>query len=373
MSKKVETDICTFIKFWLVPLGIVLAIFLIEKAIVGLIIIGVSIFLALALKPLVRKVNNLFTKLFGKEKKHQTISVVFAYLIVVIVIGSILAIVGPVVVNETAKFANNFPETFETTFGGWEGVNNFGKAIGIEDLRGEIDKSIDGISKSLLGVLGNNLMSSVSSIADVVMKVVLTLVLTLLILLEGPTMLDTMWKNLGSKKESRKTIEALQRLVRRMANVVSTYVSRQMLVAILDGCATMIIVFILSLILQFSPSLAVPMGMITMIFYMIPMFGQFIGGTLVTLLLFFSNPFAALIFAVIYIIYAQIENNLIAPKIQGDALNLQPLIILCAIVIGMYMFGLLGAIIAIPIAGCIRVLVEEYPRLRAAREDRIKE
>ena len=186
-------------------------------------------------------------------------------------------------------------------------------------------------------------------------------------------MLDTMWKNLGSKKESRKTIEALQRLVRRMANVVSTYVSRQMLVAILDGCATMIIVFILSLILQFSPSLAVPMGMITMIFYMIPMFGQFIGGTLVTLLLFFSNPFAALIFAVIYIIYAQIENNLIAPKIQGDALNLQPLIILCAIVIGMYMFGLLGAIIAIPIAGCIRVLVEEYPRLRAAREDRIKE
>ena len=99
------------------------------------------------------------------------------------------------------------------------------------------------------------------------------------------------------------------------------------------------------------------------------MFGQFIGGTLVTVLLFFSNPFAALIFAVIYIVYAQIENNIIAPKIQGDALNLSPLIILCAIVIGMYMFGLLGAIIAIPIAGCIKVLVEEYPHLKAARRE----
>ena len=143
-------------------------------------------------------------------------------------------------------------------------------------------------------------------------------------------------------------------------------VSRQMLVAILDGCATMIIVFILSLILHFSPDLAVPMGMITMIFYMIPMFGQFIGGTLVTVLLFFSNPFAAAVFAIIYIVYSQFENNLIAPKIQGDALNLQPLIILCAITIGMYMFGLLGAIIAIPIAGCIRVLVEEYPNIKAA-------
>ena len=57
---------------------------------------------------------------------------------------------------------------------------------------------------------------------------------------------------------------------------------------------------------------------------------------------------------------------MIAPKIQGDALKLRPVVILCAIVIGMYMFNLLGAIIAIPIAGCIRVLVEEFPNFRAA-------
>ena len=372
MSKKIETDLNTFIKFWLVPLGLLAAIFIIEKAITGLIIIGISIFLALALRPLVRKVNNLFTKMFGKDKKHQTLSAVFAYLIVVLVIGSILAIVGPVVVNETSKFVHNFPETFETTFGGWEGVNNFGKTIGIDDLQGEITKGVDGISSSMLGVLGNNLLSSVSSVADVTMKIVLTLVLTLLFLLEGPTLLENLWKNLGSKKESRQSVSVARRIAARMANVVSTYVSHQMIVAVLDGCATMIIVLILSLILGFSPSLAVPMGMITMIFYMIPMFGQFIGGTLVTVLLFFSNPLAALVFAIIYIVYAQIENNLIAPKIQGDALNLQPLIILCAITIGMYMFGLLGAIIAIPIAGCIKVLVEEYPNIRAAKDSNDK-
>lgn len=366
MTKTIETDLKTFVKFWLVPLGLLAVIFIIEKAMMGLIIIGVSLFLALALRPLVRKVNSLFTKMFGKDRRHQTLSAVFAYLIVVLVIGSIIAIVGPVVVNETSKFVNNFPETFETTLGGWEGVNSFGRSIGVDNLQEQITSNVDSISKSLLGLLGNNLVSSVSSIADIVMKVVLTLVLTLLILLEGPTILERIWKNFGSKKENPKNVNATRRLILRMADVVSIYVSRQMLVAVLDGCATMIIVFILSLILQFSPSLAVPMGMITMIFYMIPMFGQFIGGTLVTTLLFFSNPFAALVFAIIYIVYAQFENNLIAPKIQGDALNLQPLIILCAIIIGMYMFGLLGAIIAIPIAGCIRVLVEEYPNLRAA-------
>ena len=69
------------------------------------------------------------------------------------------------------------------------------------------------------------------------------------------------------------------------------------------------------------------------------------------------------------IVYAQIENNVIAPKIQGNALNLQPVVILSAIVIGMYMFGLLGAIIAIPIAGCIRVLIDEYPNIKKATRE----
>ena len=193
------------------------------------------------------------------------------------------------------------------------------------------------------------------------------LILTLLFLLEGPGMIESFWNKIGARDKDNKSVSVAKRIVGKMANVVSIYVSRQVVVAILDGCASTIIVFILSLVFGFSQSLALPMGMITMTFYLIPMFGQFIGGTLVTILLFFSSPIAGAVFAVIYIIYAQIENNIIAPKIQGDALKLKPVIILCAIVIGMYMFGLLGAIIAIPIAGCIRVLAEEYPNIKAAR------
>lgn len=368
MSKTIETDLRTFVKFWLVPLGICALLFVLYKALTGLIIIGVSIFLALALKPLVRKVNSFFTKHFGKDKKHQTMSAVFAYLIVVLVIGSIVAIVGPVVVNETAKFVQHFPDTFEKTFGGWEGINSFGNSIGISNLQTEITSALTGLSDNLLGLLGNNLVSSVTGVADVVMKVVLIVVLTFLFLLEGPSMLEVLWKSMGGRKEDQKSTALIRRIVTKMANVVSTYVSRQIIVAAIDGCATMVIVFILSLILRFSPSLAIPMGMITMLFYLIPMFGQFIGGTLVTILLFFSNPVAAGIFAVVYIVYAQVENNVISPKIQGSALNLQPVVILCAVVIGMYMFGLLGAIIAIPIAGCIRVLIEEYPNIKALRD-----
>ena len=367
MAKQIETDLRTFIKFWTVPLIIIGVLFFIYKAITGLVIIGLSIFLALALRPLVNKVNAFFTKLFGKNDKHQTVSAVFAYLIVVVVVGGILAIIGPVVVNETSKFISNFPETFEKTFGGWDGVNEFGRSIGIDDVHAQVDNALTNVSNNLLGVLGNNLFSSVSGVADIVMKVVLILVLTLLFLLEGPGMAESLWRFLG-KTSNKKASDVTRRTITKMANVVSTYVSRQVLVAVLDGCATMVIVFILSLIFHFSPNLAVPMGLTTALFYLIPMFGQFIGGTLVTLLLMSSNLWAALIFAGIYIAYAQIENNIIAPKVQGDALKLRAVAILCAIVIGMYMFGLLGAIVSVPIAGCIRVLIEEYPNMRAARE-----
>ena len=368
MAKRIETDLNTFIKFWLVPLGIMLTLFFISKASVGLLVVGASIFLALALKPLVRMVNGFFIKLFGKDKKHQTMSAVMAYLIVVLIIGAIVAIVGPVVVNETAHFVQNFPDTFEKTFGGWDGVNEFGRRIGIENLHDGITQAMSGISNNLMGFLSNNLVSSVSGVADIVMKIMLILVLTLLFLLEGPDMLSQLWKTVGVGSKESKTANFAHDVVTKMANVVSIYVSRQALVAMIDGLASGLIVFLLSLFLNISPSLAIPMGMITMLFYLIPMFGQFIGGTLVTTLLFFSNPIAAGVFAITYIVYSQVENNIIAPKVQGDALKLQPVVILSAVTIGMYSLGLVGAIVAIPIAGCIRVLIEEYPKFKATKE-----
>ena len=108
MAKKIETDLWTIVQFWSVPLIAYLIYLFLGKALTGLVIIGASIFLALALKPLVRKVNAFFTKHFGKDKQHQSLSAVFAYLIVVLTIGAILAIVGPVVVNETSKLISTF-------------------------------------------------------------------------------------------------------------------------------------------------------------------------------------------------------------------------------------------------------------------------
>jgi predicted PurR-regulated permease PerM len=94
-----------------------------------------------------------------------------------------------------------------------------------------------------------------------------------------------------------------------------------------------------------------------------------IGTILVTLLLTLDNPTAAFTFFAIMVIYQQIEGNYISPKIQSKRIDLSALAILSAVIIGIYLFGIAGGIISIPIAGCIRVGIEEYQRyIRSERK-----
>lgn len=359
MSRTIEVDTRTFVRFWLVLLGVVLVGIFIWRALTGLIIVGIAAFLAIAIQPLAQKINRLM------KVDRTAFSSALAYVLIIGVIALILAIVAPVVVEQTAQFVQQLPETFEKTLGGWDGINDFGRGFGVENLQDQIVAALETFSSSFMSDVSGLVVSSVGAVAQVVTGVVLTLVLTLLFSLEGPSIIAQFWKLLEGKSKNA-PVQAWKRLAGRMAGVIGTYVSKQVMVAVLDGCVTLIAILLLSLTCGFDGGLAVPMGMIAMVFYLIPMFGPIISCILIPLLLLFSSPVAAVIFLVFYIIYEQIENNLIAPKIQGDALNLPTAIILVAITIGMYMFGLVGAIVAIPIAGCVKVIFEELPNLREA-------
>lgn len=356
MAKTIDVDTRTFIRFWLVLLGFAFLGFMAYRALTGIVIIGISIFLAIALQPLAEKISK-FTK------QNRTISSVLAYVIAIGAVSIILAVIGPVVIGETTQFVGQLPAMFEDRLGGWSGINSFGQQIGISDLESEIMNSIQAFSSGFINNLGNMVMAGVGTVSQFATGLVLVLVLTILLMLEGKSIVQNFWHYL-EKRHRKSNIKTYQRLTERMVNVVAIYVSRQVMVAILDGCVVAIAVFLLSLMTDLSSNLALPMGLVAMIFYLIPMFGPVISCILISLILLFSSPLAAIIFLIFYIIYEQIENNIIAPKIQGNALNLPVLIVLIAIIIGMYTFGLIGAIIAIPIAGCLKVLLEELPNLR---------
>lgn len=356
MSRAIEVDTKTFVRFWLVILGFGLLALFVWKAWESLVMIGVALFLAVAIRPLAQRINHL------TKKDHAMSSSVIAYALVIGFLGIIVALVGPVVVEQTTQFVQQLPSTFEHTLGGWDGINNFGRTLGIDNLQDEILKNLQAFSSSFVSNFGNTIVVSVGAIAQILTNIILTIVLTLFFSLEGPRIIESFWKMLEGKHKNLE-VRAYQRLTQRMVDVFSTYVSHQAMVAFLDGLVVTVAVLILAVLFGFPGSLALPMGLLALVFYLIPMFGPIISCGLITLILLFSSPVAAFVFLVFYIIYAQIENNVIAPKIQGNALNLPATIVLVAIIIGMNVFGLIGAIIAIPIAGCIKVVLEELPSL----------
>lgn len=362
MSKayKVTVDTKTFIRFWLVILGFAAVGFLLFQAATGLLIIGAALFIALAINPLVQKLAKLIP---GSGIK---LPIAIAYIIVVGCLSAFFAIVVPTIINETVNFARNFPETIKTVSENFGWINDFGRQIGVENLQGEIVTNIQKFSSTIVSDLGANFATSIGAVGGFIAATILVLVLALFMLTEGPALLDQFWKNFKGDKEATRT----QNVINRMGNVVSKYVSNALTVALINACCTATVTLILCVIFRLDAGLALPFGLITGVFSLIPMFGSFIGGCIVALLLAFNVWGAGLAFLIYTIVYLQIEANVISPKVQGKGLQLPALAVLAAVTVGVYMFGIIGAIISIPIAGCIKVLIEEYGKSLTPEEDK---
>lgn len=358
MTKTViEIETKTFLRFWLVILGMGLLVGFVTQAWSGILIVLIAAFLAIALQPLAKRIDRI-----GGSKERKSLSSVVAVIVVVLGVTLVLGLVGPVVVRETSKFLQHAPEEVGRFLGSVD-IDGFGQSVGIEDLSTQLTTAVRNFSATLVENLSSFAFDSVGAIIGLVTSAIMVIVLTILFMLQGPELLERFWKRMENRSKAKG--QAWQRLASRMAGVVAKYMSGQMLVALLDGTVVTVMVLILGLIFPaVDPGLAVPMGLLAVILYMVPMFGPVITTVVTALMLLFNSPWAAVVFVVIYMVYAQVENNVIAPKIQGKGLDLPPLLILIAIVVGTYAFGLIGTLAAIPVAGCIKVILEEYPNLK---------
>ena len=349
-TTKVQIDTKTFIRFWLVIIGFIAAGYLIIKASYGLMIIGAAIFFALAISPLVRKLASIF------PSKSRNFSIALAYILVVGFIIAFVSIVFPTVINESIRFLGNLPSIINNATDGASFIDKIGNSIGVNNLQEQLMQAVSNFSESYVKDLGGILTNSITSISNAFAVLILSLVLAFFILTEGPSLVDQFWSNFHPTDNIKRTKAVLHKL----AQTVSQYVSSAVTVALINACATAIAVFVICLIFNISPGFAFPFGLITGVFSLIPMFGSFIGGAIVALLLGFNSLGAGISFLIYTIVYLQIESNIISPKIQGKGMKLPALIILSAVTIGVYTFGLIGAIVSIPIAGCIKILIEEY-------------
>lgn len=361
MKVRIEIDTKTFVRFWLVVMGFGLAGLAIYSAKDALILLGISLFLALALN---RPVAAIAKKLPGKSRLGGT---ALAYTTLVLLLGCVAWFVVPPIVQQSAKFVESVPSLIDQTGSQWHGFNEL---IDKNGLRPQVDATLNNLrqqASSWATSAGTSLISSVGSLAAFLGSLFLVLVLSFLMLLEGPMWMKRLW---GLYNDQEK-MERHKKLVGRMYNVVTGYVSGQLTVSGIDAILSGFVVFVLSLAFPaIDSNLAMLTVMVTFVLTLIPMFGATLAGLLIALLLFFNNVTAGVIYSIYFIVYQQIENNFIAPSIQSKKLELSALMVLSSVTIGLYVGGLLGSLIAIPTAGVVRVLLENY--LEQARLNRIE-
>jgi predicted PurR-regulated permease PerM len=348
---RIDIDTRTIIRVILVILGFGLAVLAIYNALSALVILGVAFFLALALNGPVSRISR---RLPGKSRVGAT---ALAYIAVIVVLGAIVFLVIPPIVQQTAKFAQTVPSFVETATTQWQGLRGF---IDEYNLQPQVDQAVQSVQSSAsswAGNFGQTVISGVGSVFAFFTALILVLVLTFLMLVEGPTWMKRIW----SIYQNKERMETHRRITTRIYGVVNGYVTGQLTVSAIGATFAGLVVFVLSLIFPEVPgSLAFPTAAIAFTLSLIPMFGAMIGGVIITVLLAFNNIPAAVIYAVFFVVYQQVENNFIAPHIQARKIELSALAVLASVTVGLYMFGVVGGIIAIPIAGAVRILIEEY-------------
>ncbi len=350
MKTRIEIDTNTFVRFWLVLIGFALAILAIYSARTALILLVVAFFLALALNT---PVHFLASRLPGKSRILAT---AVAYIMIVIGLVGFMFLAVPPIIEQTAKFIETIPALSERTANQWRFVGSF---IDQYHLQPQIDQAVGSFQEGAsdwAAEIGRNVLSGAGSVISFAVSMFFVLVLTFLMLVEGPTWLERGWglySNPVMMKRHRK-------LAQKMYRVVTGYVTGQLTVAAIGGAFAGFAVFILSLFFDLPGNLALPTIAITAVLSLIPMFGATLAGVLVTLLIAINSVPGAIAYAIFFFIYQQVENNFISPVIQSRRLELSALTVLVAVTIGFYVFGILGSLISIPIAGSIKVILEDF-------------
>ncbi len=360
MKVQIDIDTKTFTRFLLVVSAFVAMVFILWKLVPVLLILLVAFFLAIALN---RPVSAMARRLPGHSRVLAT---AISYVLFVSVLGLFLTIAVPPIIKQTTSFINSIPAYIDQAS---QQQGLFGEIVNRYQLQQEVDdfiKGAQGQAGQVAQGLGSNIVSGVSTLINGAITVIMVLVLTFLMLVEGP-----MWtKRLWDAYHDMKLLERHKRLVGRMYRVITGYVNGQVLVATIAALASALTLLVLSIFFTIPISAILPLAVIVFFTSMIPMIGATIGAIIVLTVLVLSDVGAALIFVVYFIIYQQIENNVIQPTVQSRSVDLSALGIFTSAVIGIVSFGLIGGVLAIPIAGCIRVLLLDYLDNRRAKREK---
>lgn len=308
----------------------------------AIILIFTAFFLALALNV---PVHWLAARLPGKRRGNRTLATSISFLIVIALLIGFLASIVPPLVKQTSNFIEAAPELIENARSGNSSVGRF---INRYDLQEQSDKLSAELGDRLQNI-GSSAFSTFTRITSSIFSTITILVLTFMMLIEGPYWIKFAKRLIPDGKEPH-----VELIANDMYKVITGFVNGQVTLA------AMAAVLILVPLVIFNVSYPIALMVIVFICGLIPLVGHTIGAVIVSTVALFQSPISAIGVLVYYILYQQIENYVLQPKIQANSTNMSPLLVFSSVIIGVNFGGLFGGLVAIPVAGCLRILVLDY-------------
>ena len=332
----------TVLRVLFLVFGVILLIGAVREASTALLYIFSAFFLALGLNG---PVQGIARRLPGSLRGKRTVATAISFLVVILLFAGFMASIVPPLIRQTETFINSAPQLVAD-------ANNqdseLGSLIRRYHLEGQVTNISDELNDRLRG-LGGQAISGIGKIGTSIFGVLTILVLTFMMLIEGPRAL-AFFRELVPKRKR----EHADRLAGEMYRVVKGFVNGQVTLAALAAVVIVPAFFVLDI------SYPIALMVIVFICGLIPMVGHTIGAVIVSLVALATSPVSAIIILAYYILYQQIENYIIQPRIQANSTDMSPLLVFMSVVVGVSFGGLAGGLFAIPVAGCIRILLLDY-------------
>jgi predicted PurR-regulated permease PerM len=338
------TTIRAILRAVLVVVGVALTLLLIYILRRPLTWIFIAAFIAIALSGPIN---------FLQQRMARGLAVAIVYIALILTPFVLIGLLVPPIVTQANNLVQNLPEYAQEVTDFVNSNDQLRKLQQDYDITGKLEEQAQKLPQRLgdaAGVLSDIGLGLVNSI----FAGVTILVLSIFMVSSGRRYLDAWARRYGPEREAW-----LHNLFGRIANAIGNYVAGALLQATVAGFTSWIMLMILGI------NYALPLAVIVFLLDLVPLVGATLGAIIVGVVTVFSDfPIDTVIWAVYAIIYQQVENNIIQPRIQARAVQLDPLLVLISVLFGSALFGVLGALLAIPVAASIQITIREYLTLR---------
>jgi len=272
---------------------------------------------------------------------NRVAAVVIILVVILAVLGSMIAIVAPAVVDEFRDLRANLPDYARD-------VETFASDLGFNTERWDLPERAAEIDWNRI-ISGSQVVDYGQRVLVGILTGLTVAVITAYLLVETHRLRAFLFRFIPPEREAD-----AQHFLRALERVVGGYVRGQLITSLIIGVYTTVVMLLVGV-----PN-AIAFGVLAAFADIIPLVGGIIAVVPASIAAFQESPTQALIVLVALLVYQQFEDRLLVPRVYGQTLNLPALVVLLAVLAGAELMGVVGVLLALPAAAAGRVILDYY-------------